>query len=71
MCDYGMLASGYSSKVGPTERPMEPEIIIRGDQALVRSRRSLHAGMLAQLSLGADIVGSIRNPASFAKLIWS
>ena len=65
MCDYGMLASGYSSKFGPTRNPRNPKANSGGSSS--GSAATVAAG-IAPVIIGTDIVGSIRNPASFCGL---
>ncbi|MBH67138.1 MAG: amidase [Rhodospirillaceae bacterium] len=65
MCDYGMLASGYSSKFGPTRNPWNLDYNSGGSSS--GSAAAVAAGM-CPVVVGTDIVGSIRNPASFCGL---
>jgi aspartyl-tRNA(Asn)/glutamyl-tRNA(Gln) amidotransferase subunit A len=65
MCDYGMLASGYSSKFGPTRNPRNPSVTSGGSSS--GSAAAVAAG-IAPVIIGTDIVGSVRNPASFCGL---
>ena len=65
MCDYGMLASGYSSKFGPTRNPWSLDHNSGGSSS--GSAAAVAAG-LCPIIVGTDIVGSIRNPASFCGL---
>ena len=65
MCDYGMLASGYSSKFGPTRNPWNLDYNSGGSSS--GSAAAVSAGMCTVV-VGTDIVGSIRNPASFCGL---
>ena len=65
MCDYGMLASGYSSKFGPTRNPWNLDFNSGGSSS--GSAAAVAAGM-CPVAVGTDIVGSIRNPASFCGL---
>ena len=65
MCDYGMLASGYSSKFGPTRNPWNLDFNSGGSSS--GSAAAVAAGM-CPVVVGTDIVGSIRNPASFCGL---
>jgi len=62
MCDYGMLASGYSSKFGPTRNPRQPSANSGGSSS--GSAAAVAAG-ITPVIIGTDIVGSVRNPASF------
>jgi aspartyl-tRNA(Asn)/glutamyl-tRNA(Gln) amidotransferase subunit A len=62
MCDYGMLASGYSSKFGPTRNPRNPSANSGGSSS--GSAAAVAAG-ISPVIIGTDIVGSVRNPASF------
>ena len=65
MCDYGMLASGYSSKFGPTRNPWNLDYNSGGSSS--GSAVAVAAG-ICPIIVGTDIVGSIRNPASFCGL---
>ena len=65
MCDYGMLASGYSSKFGPTRNPWNLNFNSGGSSS--GSAAAVASGM-CPVAVGTDIVGSIRNPASFCGL---
>lgn len=65
MCDYGMLASGYSSKFGPTRNPRDVTANPGGSSS--GSSAAVAAG-IGPFTIGTDIVGSIRNPASFCGL---
>ena len=65
MCDYGMLASGYSSKFGPTRNPWNLDHNSGGSSS--GSAAAVAAG-ICPIIVGTDIVGSIRNPASFCGL---
>jgi Asp-tRNA(Asn)/Glu-tRNA(Gln) amidotransferase A subunit family amidase len=65
MCDYGMLASGYSSKFGPTRNPWNLDYNSGGSSS--GSAAAVAAG-ICPIIVGTDIVGSIRNPASFCGL---
>lgn len=66
MCDYGMLASGYSSKFGPTRNPWNTALTSGGSSS--GSAAAVAAG-IAPVIVGTDIVGSVRNPASFCGLV--
>jgi aspartyl-tRNA(Asn)/glutamyl-tRNA(Gln) amidotransferase subunit A len=66
MCDYGMLASGYSSKFGPTRNPWNLSKNCGGSSS--GSSAAVAAG-IGPLTVGTDIVGSVRNPASFCGLV--
>lgn len=65
MCDYGMLASGYSSRFGPTRNPRNPKVTSGGSSS--GSAAAVAAGTCPVI-IGTDIVGSVRNPASFCGL---
>ncbi len=60
-----MLASGYSSKFGPTRNPWNLDFNSGGSSS--GSAAAVAAGM-CPVAVGTDIVGSIRNPASFCGL---
>ncbi len=62
MPDFGILASGYSSKHGVTRNPWRPDRTTGGSSA--GAAAAIAAG-LHPLAIGTDIVGSIRLPASF------
>jgi aspartyl-tRNA(Asn)/glutamyl-tRNA(Gln) amidotransferase subunit A len=66
MCDYGMLASGLSSRYGPTRNPWNLSANTSGSSS--GSAASIAAG-ICQLAVGTDIVGSVRHPASFCGLV--
>ncbi|MCC7271698.1 MAG: amidase [Alphaproteobacteria bacterium] len=66
MCDMGMFGSGYSSKFGPTRNPRDPARTSGGSSS--GSAAAIAAGMIP-LAIGTDIVGSIRQPASFCGLV--
>lgn len=65
MCDHGMLASGYSSKFGTTRNPWNLQKNCGGSSS--GSAAAVAAG-IGPITIGTDIVGSIRNPASFCGL---
>jgi aspartyl-tRNA(Asn)/glutamyl-tRNA(Gln) amidotransferase subunit A len=65
MCDYGMLASGYSSKFGITRNPWSLDHNSGGSSS--GSAAAVAAG-ICPIVVGTDIVGSVRNPASFCGL---
>jgi len=65
MCDFGILASGYSSKHGVTRNPWEPERNCGGSTS--GGSASVAAG-INPIVIGTDIVGSIRLPAAFCGL---
>lgn len=66
MCDYGMLASGYSSQFGPTRNPWNLDKTSGGSSS--GSAAAVAAG-IGPVTVGTDIVGSVRNPASFCGLV--
>ncbi|NIA68522.1 amidase [Pelagibius litoralis] len=65
MCDHGMLASGYSSQFGTTRNPWNTSRNCGGSSS--GSAAAVAAG-IGPVTIGTDIVGSIRNPASFCGL---
>ena len=65
MCDFGILASGYSSKHGVTRNPWAPDRNCGGSTS--GGSASVAAG-INPIVIGTDIVGSIRLPASFCGL---
>ena len=65
MPDFGMLASGASSKHGVTRNPWDLTRTPGGSSA--GAAASIAAG-INPLAVGTDIVGSIRLPASFCAL---
>jgi aspartyl-tRNA(Asn)/glutamyl-tRNA(Gln) amidotransferase subunit A len=65
MPDYGILASGYSSRHGITRNPWDLTKTPGGSSA--GAAASIAAG-LNPIAVGTDIVGSIRLPASFTGL---
>ncbi|CAM3748277.1 amidase [Parendozoicomonas haliclonae] len=65
MCDFGILPAGYSSRFGPTRNPINPAFNTGGSSS--GAAAAVAAGF-EPLSLGTDIVGSIRLPASFCGL---
>lgn len=65
MPDFGILASGYSSKHGVTRNPRVPQFNSGGSSS--GAAASVAAG-IDTAGIGTDIVGSIRLPASFCGL---
>lgn len=65
MCDYGMLASGISSRHGTTRNPWNLSANCSGSSS--GTAAAVAAG-IATLAVGTDIVGSVRHPASFCGL---
>jgi Asp-tRNA(Asn)/Glu-tRNA(Gln) amidotransferase A subunit family amidase len=65
MPDFGILASGYSSKHGITRNPWNPKCNPGGSSS--GAAASIAAG-INPIAVGTDIVGSIRLPASFCGL---
>lgn len=65
MPDFGILASGYSSKHGITRNPWKLSLNTGGSSS--GASASVAAG-LSPAAIGTDIVGSIRLPASFCGL---
>ena len=66
MPDFGILASGYSSKHGVARNPWRLDRTPGGSSA--GAAASIAAG-LNPVAAGTDIVGSIRLPASFTGLV--
>lgn len=66
MCDLGIFASGRSSMHGPVRNPWNPALTPGGSSA--GAAATVAAG-ISPLVVGTDIVGSIRNPASFCGLV--
>ena len=66
MPDFGMLASGASSKHGVTRNPWDRTRTPGGSSA--GAAASIAAG-INPIAVGTDIVGSIRLPASFCGLV--
>jgi aspartyl-tRNA(Asn)/glutamyl-tRNA(Gln) amidotransferase subunit A len=66
MPDFGMLASGASSKHGVTRNPWDRTRTPGGSSA--GASASIAAG-INPVAVGTDIVGSIRLPASFCGLV--
>lgn len=66
MPDFGILASGYSSKHGVTRNPWNPSRTTGGSSA--GAAAAVAAG-LNPVAVGTDIVGSIRLPASFCGIV--
>ncbi|WP_062266180.1 amidase family protein [Endozoicomonas arenosclerae] len=62
MCDFGILPAGYSSRHGITRNPVNLSYNTGGSSS--GATAAVAAGF-EPLSLGTDIVGSIRLPASF------
>ncbi len=62
MCDYGILPAGYSSKHGITRNPWNTDYNTGGSSS--GATAAVAAGF-ETMSIGTDIVGSIRLPASF------
>lgn len=65
MCDFGILASGYSSKHGVTRNPWATDRNCGGSTS--GGAAAIAAG-INPIVVGTDIVGSIRLPASFCGL---
>lgn len=65
MCDYGILPSGYSSQYGPTRNPWDPTRTSGGSSS---GSAAVVAAGLVPFTVGTDIVGSIRQPASYCGL---
>ncbi|MCG7519904.1 amidase family protein [Ruegeria sp. Ofav3-42] len=65
MCDYGILAGGVSSKHGVTRNPWD---LSRTTGASSSGASASVAAGIEPLSIGTDIVGSIRLPASYCGL---
>lgn len=66
MCDFGIIASGISSRHGITRNPWNSEKTPGGSSSGAAS--SVAAGFCPAI-LGTDIVGSIRLPASYCGLV--
>ena len=66
MCDYGMLASGISSRHGTTRNPWNLSANTSGSSS--GTAASIAAG-ICPVAVGTDIVGSVRHPASFCGLV--
>lgn len=66
MCDYGIIAAGISSKHGVTRNPWDLQRTCGASSS--GSAATLAAG-IGPLSIGTDIVGSIRVPASYCGLV--
>lgn len=65
MCDYGILAAGISSRHGVTRNPWD---LSRTTGASSSGAAASVAAGIEPLSIGTDIVGSIRLPASYCGL---
>ncbi|WP_170464869.1 amidase family protein [Ruegeria arenilitoris] len=65
MCDYGILAGGVSSKHGVTRNPWD---LSRTTGASSSGASASVAAGIEPVSIGTDIVGSIRLPASYCGL---
>ncbi|WP_282169630.1 amidase family protein [Ruegeria atlantica] len=65
MCDYGILAGGVSSKHGVTRNPWD---VSRTTGASSSGASASVAAGIEPVSIGTDIVGSIRLPASYCGL---
>lgn len=66
MCDFGIIASGISSKHGITRNPWD---LSRTPGASSSGAAASIAAGLMPAALGTDIVGSIRLPASYCGLV--
>mgnify|MGYP000554009997 CR=1 FL=1 len=66
MCDYGIIASGVSSKHGVTRNPWNIE---KNTGASSSGAAATIAAGINPISIGTDIVGSIRLPASYCGLV--
>jgi aspartyl-tRNA(Asn)/glutamyl-tRNA(Gln) amidotransferase subunit A len=66
MCDFGIIASGISSRHGITRNPWNVD---RTPGASSSGAAASVAAGLCPAALGTDIVGSIRVPASFCGLV--
>ncbi|MBV8473864.1 MAG: amidase [Hyphomicrobiales bacterium] len=66
MCDYGILASGNSSRYGVTRNPRNLNWNTGASSS--GAAASVAAG-IEPVSIGTDIVGSIRVPASYCGLV--
>ncbi|OSY87513.1 hypothetical protein WH52_10945 [Tenacibaculum holothuriorum] len=65
MCDYGILGAGVSSKHGVTRNPWN---LAHNTGASSSGAAATVAAGIGPISIGTDIVGSIRLPASFCGL---
>ena len=65
MCDFGMMASGYSSAFGPVRNPYDLSKTPGGSSS---GTAAMIAAGVVPVGIGTDIVGSIRVPASFSGL---
>ncbi|MEM6623361.1 MAG: amidase family protein [Pseudomonadota bacterium] len=65
MCDYGILAAGISSRHGVTRNPWNPR---RTTGASSSGAAASVAAGIEPVSIGTDIVGSIRVPAAYCGL---
>jgi aspartyl-tRNA(Asn)/glutamyl-tRNA(Gln) amidotransferase subunit A len=66
MCDFGMLAAGVSSKYGVTRNPWNTDYNTGGSSS--GAAACVSAG-IGPVTIGTDIVGSVRLPGSFCGLV--
>lgn len=66
MCDYGILAAGVSSRHGVTRNPWD---LSKTTGASSSGAAASVAALFEPFSVGTDIVGSIRLPASYCGLV--
>ena len=66
MCDFGIIASGISSRHGVTRNPWN---LSRSPGGSSSGAAACVAAGLCPATLGSDIVGSIRLPASYCGLV--
>lgn len=66
MCDYGIISAGVSSQYGPTRNPWKLDATTGASSS--GAAATLAAG-IGPISVGTDIVGSIRLPASYCGLV--
>tara|TARA_R110000850_G_scaffold277144_3_gene424156 strand:- start:124334 stop:125731 length:1398 start_codon:yes stop_codon:yes gene_type:complete len=66
MCDFGIIASGVSSRFGITRNPWNPQLTPGASSS---GAAALVAAGLCIAAVGTDIVGSIRVPASYCGLV--
>jgi len=66
MCDFGIIASGVSSRHGITRNPRN---LLRTPGGSSSGAAACVAAGLTPAALGTDIVGSIRLPASYCGLV--